>query len=73
MLRSQILAYIVDAIAERRDAGAFPVDLVPDFPASALFGMTATTALDWLVFHPDKSLEHITGQIAALTSRAVRA
>jgi len=73
MLRQRILAHVADAIVEGRDAGVFPSDLDPDFAASALFGMTATTALDWLVFYPEQPLEHVMGQIAALASRAVRA
>lgn len=73
MLRGRILAHVVDAIVEGRETGAFPSDLDPDFAASALFGMTATTALDWLAFHPEQPLEHIAGQIAALASRAIRA
>jgi AcrR family transcriptional regulator len=73
MLRQRILAHVTDAIAEGRTAGVFPADIDPDFAASALFGMTATTALDWLVFYPEQPLEHVAGQIAALASRAVRA
>lgn len=73
MLRQRILAHVSDAIVEGREAGAFPSDLDPDFAASALFGMTATSALDWLVFAPEQPLEHVAEQIAALATRAVRA
>ncbi|MDY0339978.1 MAG: TetR/AcrR family transcriptional regulator [Coriobacteriia bacterium] len=72
MLRGRILAHIADAILDGRESGAFPADIDPDFAASALFGMTATTALDWLVFYPEQPVEHIAGQIAALAARAVR-
>ncbi len=73
MLRRRILAHVIDAIIEGRAAGVFPLDLDPEFAASALFGMTATTALDWLVFYPEQPLEHVMAQIAALAARAVRA
>ena len=73
MLRGRILAHVRGAIVAGREAGTFPADLDPDFAASALFGMTATSALDWLVFAPEQPLEHVAEQIAALATRAVRA
>lgn len=72
MLRRRILAHVVDAVAIGRDSGAFPADIDPEFVASALFGMTATSALDWLVFAPEQPIEHVAGQIATLAARAVR-
>lgn len=73
VLRRRILAHVTDAINEGRTAGVFPADIDAEFAASALFGMTATSALDWLVFHPEQPLEHVATQIAALASRAIRA
>jgi len=72
MLRRRILAHVVDAVAIGRDSGAFPADIDPEFVASALFGMTATSALDWLVFAPEQPIEHVAGQIDTLAARAVR-
>ncbi|MBC7266563.1 MAG: TetR/AcrR family transcriptional regulator [Coriobacteriia bacterium] len=72
LLRKSILGYFRDAIAEGVAAGAFRADLDPDFAASALFGMTVTVALDWLVFYPERPLEFVAGQIDSLASAAVR-
>ena len=51
-----------NVIAEGVRAGVFRADVDPDFGASALFGMTATVALDWLAFEPDKPLDDVLGR-----------
>lgn len=72
-LRQSIIARIRDAVQIGIDAEAFPAEMDPDFAASALFGLTATTALDWLVFAPERPIEFVEQQIEALVGRAVRA
>jgi AcrR family transcriptional regulator len=72
MLRRSILGCLRDAVAEGILNGAFRDDLDPDFTASALFGMTVTVALDWLVFYPERPLEFVASQIDSLAAAAVR-
>jgi len=72
LLRTNILEYLRDALEQGVAAGEFRTDLDPDFAASALFGMTVTVALDWLVFYPERPLEFVAAQIDALASAAVR-
>lgn len=73
LLRREIIGYIRDTIADGVRSGAFRDDIDPDFAASALFGMTVTAALDWLVFDPEKSLEFVAEQVLRLAAMAVRA
>lgn len=72
LLREEIVGYIRDAIAEGITAGIFRPDVDAGFAAAALFGMTATSALGWLVFEPEKPLETVLAQITTLASMAVR-
>lgn len=72
LLRTNILGYLRNALEQGVAAGEFRADLDPDFAASALFGMTVTVALDWLVFYPERPLEFVAAQIDALASAAVR-
>ncbi|MBN2821705.1 MAG: TetR family transcriptional regulator [Coriobacteriia bacterium] len=73
LLRREIIGFIRDAIDDGVKNGAIRSDIDPDFAASALFGMTVTAALDWLVFDPDKSLEFVAEQVLRLASMAVSA
>ena len=59
-------------IAAGIQTGDFRDDVDPDFGASALFGMTATVALDWLAFEPDKPLEQVLAQITKVAFNAIR-
>jgi hypothetical protein len=52
--------------------GVFRDDVDPVFGASALFGMTATIALDWLAFEPEKSLDETLAQILKVSFNALR-
>ncbi len=70
-LRHRIVDHFRDAIAAGIDAGVFRSDIDPQFAASALFGMTVTSALDWLIFEPGQSLDDVAEQIRRLTSMAV--
>ena len=72
LLRSQLLTVIRDVIAAGIQTGDFRDDVDPDFGASALFGMTATVALDWLAFEPDKPLEQVLAQITKVAFNAIR-
>lgn len=71
-LRSDLLDVIREVIASGVERGDFRADVEPDFGASALFGMTAMVALDWLAFDPDKPLDEILGQITRASSNALR-
>jgi len=53
-------------------SGEFRDDVDPEFAASALFGMTATVALDWLAFEPARPLNEVLGQITKAAFNAIR-
>lgn len=72
LLRRELMTVIREVIAEGVRTGAFRDDVDPDFGASALFGMTATVALDWLAFEPDKPLEVVQEQITRVSFNAIR-
>ncbi len=70
-VRGTIVGYFERAIAAGVTRGDFRADLDAAFAASALFGMTVTSALDWLVFRPDTPIERVAEQIRQLASMAV--
>jgi len=72
LLRAQLMTVIRDVIAAGVESGDFRDDVDPDFGASALFGMTATVALDWLAFEPSKPLENVLAQITKVAFNAIR-
>jgi len=72
MFRSELMTVIRDTIAEGVESGVFRDDVDPGFGASALFGMTATVALDWLAFEPDKPLQDVHDQITKVAFNALR-
>ena len=51
--------------------GEFSPDLHVQTAASALFGMLASAALDWLVFSPQERLEDVYARLNLLTLNAV--
>lgn len=71
-LRNELMAVIHGVIVRGIESGAFRADVDPEFGASALFGMTATVALDWLAFNPDQPLDDIATQIAKVAWNALR-
>ena len=70
--RREMVTVIRNVIEQGVASGVFRDDIDPEFGASALFGMTATAALDWLAFEPDKPLEDVLSQITKVTFNAVR-
>jgi len=72
-LRHQIIGSISEVISRGLKAHAFRGDIDPDFAGSALFGLVATTALDWLVFSPERPIEFIADQVSRLAATATRA
>jgi AcrR family transcriptional regulator len=72
MFRSELMTVIREVIAQGVAAGVFRDDVDPGFGASALFGMTATVALDWLAFEPEKPLETVHDQITKVAFNALR-
>ena len=71
-MRRDLLNIVRDVIAQGVETGGFRSDIEPDFSASALFGMTATVALDWLSFEPDKPLEVVVRQATQMAVHALR-
>jgi TetR/AcrR family transcriptional regulator, cholesterol catabolism regulator len=72
LARKSLFAVISDVIRQGVASGEFRDDVEPEFGASALFGMTATVALDWLAFEPDKPLETVLAQITKAAFNAIR-
>ncbi|MGV8082079.1 MAG: TetR/AcrR family transcriptional regulator [Coriobacteriia bacterium] len=70
--REELGAIIEDVIRRGIEIGVFRDDVDPVFGASALFGMTATVALDWLAFEPEKSLDETLAQILKVSFNALR-
>ena len=71
-LRGELMTVTSGVIAKGIESGVFRDDIDPDFGASALFGMTATVALDWKAFEPEKPLEDVLGQITKVAFNAIR-
>jgi len=72
LLRRELMTVIREVIVEGIESGAFRSDVDPNFGASALFGMTATVALDWLAFEPAKPLAEVLEQITRVAFNAIR-
>ena len=72
MFRTELMTVIRAVIEQGVASGVFRKDVDPAFGASALFGMTATVALDWLAFEPDKPLEDVHDQITKVAFNALR-
>jgi TetR/AcrR family transcriptional regulator, cholesterol catabolism regulator len=72
LARRELFAVISDVIRQGVATGEFRADIDPEFGASALFGMTATVALDWLAFEPTKPLDIVLGQIVTTAFNAIR-
>jgi AcrR family transcriptional regulator len=72
MARRELFAVISEVIRQGIAAGEFRDDVDPEFGASALFGMTATVALDWQAFEPDKPLDAVLRQITKAAFNAIR-
>jgi TetR/AcrR family transcriptional regulator, cholesterol catabolism regulator len=73
MLRAGYVSVFAGVIAEGVAAGAFRAGMDAQTTASAVFGMIATAALDWLVFAPEKKLEDVEPVIRALVFGALGA
>jgi AcrR family transcriptional regulator len=72
LARRELFAVISEVIRHGIATGEFRSDVDPEFGASALFGMTATVALDWLAFEPAKPLEVVLGQIVTAAFNSIR-
>jgi TetR/AcrR family transcriptional regulator, cholesterol catabolism regulator len=72
LARRELFTVISDVIRQGLATGEFRADVDPEFGASALFGMTATVALDWLAFEPTKPLDVVLNQIATAAFNAIR-
>lgn len=71
-LRRELMNVMYDVITQGIASGVFRDDVDPSFGASALFGMTATVALDWLAFEPTKPLDEVLEQITRVALNAIR-
>ena len=72
IMRGELMTVIEDVIVQGVENGTFRDDVDPAFGASALFGMTATVALDWLAFEPEKPLDAVAEQITKVAFNALR-
>lgn len=73
VLRERYIAVFHEVLAAGVATGEFRSDLDLSVTDSALFGLVATTALDWLVFNPERKLEHIADTAEQIVLRAVHA
>jgi len=72
IFRNELMTVIRDVIGQGVESHVFRADVDPGFGASALFGMTATVALDWLAFEPEKPLQDVHDQITKVAFNALR-
>lgn len=73
VLREEYVAVIARCLDEGVRTGAFRAGVEPQTAASAVFGMVATAALDWLVFTPRKALDEVEPGLQDLVNGAVTA
>jgi TetR/AcrR family transcriptional regulator, cholesterol catabolism regulator len=73
MLRDGYVSVFTGVLSEGVEAGAFRVGLDAQAAASAIFGLVATTALDWLVFAPERHLDDVETALTAMVLGAVGA
>jgi TetR/AcrR family transcriptional regulator, cholesterol catabolism regulator len=73
VLREEYVSVYARCLEEGVDEGAFRAGLDAQAAGSAIFGMVATAALDWLVFSPRKQLEEVEPGLLELVQGAVRA
>ena len=73
VLRDEYVSVVARCLEEGVREGAFRAGLDAQAAASALFGMVATAALDWLVFTPEKVLGDVEPGLQDLVSGAVSA
>ena len=72
VLREEYVSVIAHCLDDGVRGGAFRAGLDPQTAASAIFGMVATAALDWLVFTPQKGLADVEPRLQDLVMGAVR-
>jgi len=73
VLRERYVTIFHDVLLAGVGSGEFRSDLDVGITASALFGLVATTALDWLVFDPARPFEEVAAVAESLVLHAVRA
>lgn len=70
LVRENVVSILREQVERGIRSGELRADLEPRFTAGALFGLTATAALDWLAFDPDRGIEDVVEQITRLTAVA---
>jgi AcrR family transcriptional regulator len=73
VVRERYITVFHDTLLAGVATGEFRPELDARLAGSALFGMVATTALDWLVFDPARALEDIAASAESLALHAVSA
>ena len=73
VIREEYVSVFAHCLEEGVAGGAFRAGLDAQAAGSALFGMVATTALDWLVFSPEKAIEDVEPGLLDLVLGAVGA
>jgi len=72
VLREEYVSVYAGCLEEGVREGAFRAGLDAQAAGSAIFGMVATAALDWLVFAPQKALDDVEPGLLELVLGAVR-
>jgi AcrR family transcriptional regulator len=73
MLRDKYICCVQDVLARGVASGQFRADLDPQRTSSIVFGTIATSALDWLVFDPERGLEDVSDETTRYVMGAVEA
>jgi TetR/AcrR family transcriptional regulator, cholesterol catabolism regulator len=73
VLREEYVSVYAGCLEQGVEAGVFRAGLDAQAAGSAIFGMVATAALDWLVFSPRKELADVEPGLLDLVQGAVRA
>jgi AcrR family transcriptional regulator len=70
LVREKIVDIIREQLERGIQDGELRSDIDPHFAARALFALTATAALDWLAFEPERPIDDVVDQIRRLTAIA---
>lgn len=70
LIRDRLVTCFAEQVERGIAAGELRPDLDPGFAGRALFSLTATSALDWLAFEPDRPLDDVLEQLRRLTAIA---
>ncbi|GAB7050682.1 hypothetical protein JCM9534A_58080 [Catenuloplanes indicus JCM 9534] len=69
LLHEEAISVIAETVSRGVDSGDLPADLDVRVASSALFGVGLVVAVDWLVFTPERPVEHVEASLLAIVRR----